>query len=280
MQTFLNPPISTSVTSNWTGLVLEYCQQPACILPECEIAWHTLTVVQTQRQNTRVKVNGEQQRQPAKSGEVWILPANQISQSQWDGSLAYFRLLIEPDWLRSVAQTVFQQRAYCLDLQLQITDPLVHQILLNLHRVLIEPQSGDSLYVDTLGHSLGAHLLKRYAQLEPPLTTTQTAPKRDFSEAIAYIHDNLSAPIQLANLAQVVYMNPNYFAEQFKQAMGLSPYRYVTQCRVQKAQKLLRDPRLSIATVAQQVGIHNPSHFARLFRQWTGLSPSAYRRQR
>ncbi|MEO1149191.1 MAG: helix-turn-helix transcriptional regulator, partial [Cyanobacteria bacterium J06638_22] len=77
--------------------------------------------------------------------------------------------------------------------------------------------------------------------------------------------------------ARLVPMTPNYFAEQFKQAVGLSPYRYVTQCRIQKAQQLLRQRHLPIAEIARQVGIHNPSHFARLFRQWTGVSPKAYR---
>lgn len=262
------------------GFVLEHCRQPACMLPECEIAWHTLTVVQTQSQNTRVVVNGKQQQQASKPGEMWLLPAHQLSQSQWNGTLEYFRLLIEPNWLRSLAQDVFQQREYCLSLQLQITDPLVHQILLNLHVASIEKQASDSLYAETLGHALGAHLLQRYGRLDQHLTKVTIPSKRDFSDAIAYIHDNLSESIQLADLAQLVHMSPNYFAEQFKQATGLSPYRYVIQCRIQKAQNLLRHEHLSIAAVAQQVGIYNPSHFARLFRQWTGLSPRAYRTQR
>lgn len=69
-------------------------------------------------------------------------------------------------------------------------------------------------------------------------------------DAIAYIHDHLQDPIRLADLARVVHMSPNYFVKQFKQAMGISPYRYVTQCRIQTAQKLLRHQHLAISEVA------------------------------
>ncbi|CDN10340.1 MAG: helix-turn-helix transcriptional regulator [Richelia sp.] len=69
-------------------------------------------------------------------------------------------------------------------------------------------------------------------------------------------------------------MSPNYFAEQFKQTIAISPYRYITQCRIKKAQRQNHQP---ITVIANQVGIHNPSHFARLFRQWTGISPREYR---
>jgi AraC family transcriptional regulator len=260
MQTLFKPPMSTSASLNWTGIVLEHHQHPAYVLPRCEIAWHILISLRTQPKDTRVTVNGKQQ-QKAKLCDTWILPANQTSQSQWDGALDYFRLLIEPAWLKSLAQDIFQQRGYRLDLKLQINDPLIHQILLNLHVASIGKWPSDAFYADSLRHALGAHILRHYAQLDQHLTKTNILSNRDFKVAIAYIHDNLSESIQLTDLAQLVHMSPNYFAEQFKQATGLSPYRFVIQCRIQKAQELLRRRHLSIAELAQQVGIYNPSHF-------------------
>ncbi|NER82789.1 MAG: helix-turn-helix transcriptional regulator [Leptolyngbya sp. SIO1D8] len=276
-QATLDSPQLSSAHLHWPGLILEHCQQPACNLPQCEIAWHTLSMIQGQQGQTRVAVNQQWQRYVAKPGELWLLPACQLSQSQWDGPLEYLRLLIEPQWLMSLATEVMGQRGYYLDLNRQVMDPLVHQILLALHQELMQNSSASHFYAEALGHGLGVHLLKRYARLDNCSPRPNGASAGDFRCVDAYIRAHLSDTIRLADLAHLVHMSPNYFAEQFKQVMGISPYRYVTQCRIQVAQKLLAQRVLSISEVASQVGIHNPSHFARCFRQWTGTSPKAYR---
>jgi AraC family transcriptional regulator len=216
MQTSCNPPRSTSASLHWTGILLEHHQQPAYALPICEPAWHTLVSVRTQPKDTRVTVNGTGGQSVVKPCDTWILPANQTSQSQWDGALDYFRLLIEPAWLKSITQDVFQQQRYRLDLKLQINDPLIHQILLNLHVASIGEWPNDTFYADSLMHALGAHILRHYAQLDQHMTKTNMLSNRDFKVVIAYIHDNLSESIQLTDLARLVHMSPNYFAEQFK----------------------------------------------------------------
>ncbi|KAI9132943.1 AraC family transcriptional regulator [Acaryochloris sp. CCMEE 5410] len=272
LQRTLNAPI---FASPGLGFVFEHCQQPRTQLPECANADHALCIVQSHPGQTRITVNHQQQRQVARPGEVWLLPAQQITQSQWDGNLDYFRLLICPQWLRELAHDETGVQQYALDLQLQVLDPLLFQIALALKTELTGSTQPDFLYVESLSHTLGRHLLRRYASCSPDLPLQYS--KGEFQDAIAYIHDHLQDPIRLADLAKVVHMSPNYFAEQFKQAMGISPYRYVTQCRIQTAQRLLRNQHLAISEVAHQVGIANPSQFSRLFRQWTGISPRTYR---
>ncbi|CDN11262.1 MAG: hypothetical protein HRU34_08830 [Richelia sp.] len=56
------------------------------------------------------------------------------------------------------------------DLNMQVTDPFIHQIILTLQLELRENQTIRSLYADSLGHTLGLHLLKRYAKLDDAIT--------------------------------------------------------------------------------------------------------------
>jgi AraC-like DNA-binding protein len=61
------------------------------------------------------------------------------------------------------------------------------------------------------------------------------------------------------------------------QKLGASYRTLLTEQRMESAKRLLRDPRISIASVAEQMGYTNPVNFTRAFRRAVGLAPSAYR---
>jgi AraC-like DNA-binding protein len=63
-------------------------------------------------------------------------------------------------------------------------------------------------------------------------------------------------------------------------AAGTTFTRELYACRLDRAQRLLRDKRfdgLGIAEIAWNCGFSEPSHFTRRFRERFGLPPSAYR---
>jgi len=96
--------------------------------------------------------------------------------------------------------------------------------------------------------------------------------------AARYIRQNYARPIKLADIAAVVNFSPVYFGAVFRRVAGRTPIDYLNQTRVQAAQELLLSPTLSVAEVAQRVGIGDPSYFARLFKKYTGLSPREFRK--
>lgn len=61
--------------------------------------------------------------------------------------------------------------------------------------------------------------------------------------------------------------------------MGISPYNYVIEQRIEKAKKFLSRSNLSITQIALECGFADSSHFARHFRKMTGMSASKYRQQ-
>ncbi len=81
-------------------------------------------------------------------------------------------------------------------------------------------------------------------------------------------------------MATQLGMSQYYFCRLFRQSMGLPPYRYVIQQRIERAKQLLRSERQrAIADIALDCGFSSQSHLARHFRQMTGVTPKAYRRQ-
>jgi len=62
----------------------------------------------------------------------------------------------------------------------------------------------------------------------------------------------------------------------FKRRFGLSPLKYLTGSRMEKAKWLLREGGNKIAWVGSRVGYSDPGYFARAFRKYSGMSPSEY----
>ena len=60
--------------------------------------------------------------------------------------------------------------------------------------------------------------------------------------------------------------------------MGVSPWQYVIEQRVERAKELLKNSELAIFEVALACGFSNQSHLHKHFRKATGIAPNRYRR--
>lgn len=106
----------------------------------------------------------------------------------------------------------------------------------------------------------------------------QSAPAGKLEQLSTYIEEHLSGEITLEGLARQMHFHPNYFSAFFKKHYGVSPLKYVSGLRLQRAKQLLRDTSLPVAEVAARTGFHDLFHFSRRFKEQTGYSPSDFRK--
>ena len=140
---------------------------------------------------------------------------------------------------------------------------------------------GSALYLDSLTNVLGVHLLRRYCTFEPKtVADARGLSGSKLRQAIAYIHDNLDREISLGAIATHLGMSPYHFSRWFKQSMGVPPYRYALQQRIERAKVLLQHAKLSLADVALQCGFNSQSHLIHHFKKQTGMTPKQYRELR
>ena len=97
--------------------------------------------------------------------------------------------------------------------------------------------------------------------------------------ALGLIHESPGRNWTVQSLAASAGMSRSAFAVRFNRLVGEPPLHYLTRWRMQKAQRLLRDGRASLSTVAQSVGYDSEAAFSKAFKRAVGAAPGTYRRQ-
>lgn len=92
-----------------------------------------------------------------------------------------------------------------------------------------------------------------------------------------YLDQNFTSPITLDSLSETVYISKHYLSHLFKEQTGVSPIKYLTSKRMEKACELLSETELPISEVSKAVGYENPLYFSQVFKRIYGISPVKYR---
>ena len=91
----------------------------------------------------------------------------------------------------------------------------------------------------------------------------------------AYIEDSYTSHITIRDLARQFYVSESTVSHLFKQKMGVSLYRYVTQRRLISAKNLIQQGK-HLEDVSREVGFADYSTFYRAFKQEFGISPRQF----
>ncbi len=93
----------------------------------------------------------------------------------------------------------------------------------------------------------------------------------------AMVTRNPELPFSVANIARAARLTPNHFSTRFRAESGQTFSSFLAAQRLECAVRLLGDPRLQIAEVAERAGFADPAYFTRRFRRAFGVSPAAWR---
>jgi AraC-like DNA-binding protein len=81
----------------------------------------------------------------------------------------------------------------------------------------------------------------------------------------------------VAELASAAAVSRSVLDQRFREILGRSPIRYLTEWRMHLADDLLRTTDLGVAAVSRRVGYESEEAFSRAFRRSHGSSPGAWR---
>lgn len=107
----------------------------------------------------------------------------------------------------------------------------------------------------------------------------ELAGTEDWRRATAWIIDHLGEPVGRDHIAQAIGIHPNHLSRLCRRFMQMPLAEYLTEQRLKKAQRLLRQTTYSIGEIASQCGYGDHIHFRKRFKVWSGQTPRSFRLQ-
>ena len=90
-----------------------------------------------------------------------------------------------------------------------------------------------------------------------------------------YIDKNYAASLNIANASKMAGINRAYFCKYFKAITKLTFKDYLINARLKIARELLKNKKLKINDVAEQIG-YSPKYFSETFKKSYGISPKRF----
>ena len=122
-------------------------------------------------------------------------------------------------------------------------------------------------------------LLNRVALDEHLLVPKYQQNDELLDNVLSYIREHYTGPITLNSVADHFFTSPSSIEALMTKRVGKPFYRYVTECRIIRAQTLIASG-MPLKEVGLACGYNDYSNFYRAFNREVGISPSQYRHHR
>jgi AraC family transcriptional regulator len=215
----------------------------------------------------------------AQPGELLITPAGEGNSIRQHQSIEAFVCCLNPILVSTLAAQEWSADSKSIEIVAGFNrDPELWLLGERLAARLRSPIAGSRLFAETLLTQIAIKLLWNYSSLprQSDANEEKLADPR-LRRVIDYLHASFGEEVSLDRLAGVAGLSPNYFLHAFKQTMGRTPHRYLTELRIAKACELLENPHQSIVEISLAVGFSSQSHLTTVFRRFMKTTPAAYR---
>lgn len=102
--------------------------------------------------------------------------------------------------------------------------------------------------------------------------------KRLYCEILDYISCFIDKDLKVSAIARHFGYNEKYISRYFKELSGISLKQYILRQKIERANLLLADTRLTITSISRSLGFSDYHNFIRAYKSITAMTPSEYRK--
>ena len=107
--------------------------------------------------------------------------------------------------------------------------------------------------------------------------TTRVELYRRLHRAKDFMDSTCTENKSLDEIARIACLSTYHFLRTFKEVFGITPHRYLSARKMERATLLLKDSDLPVSVICSEVGFESPGTFSRVFKERYGMTPSQYR---
>ncbi|SBT46730.1 helix-turn-helix domain-containing protein [Micromonospora narathiwatensis] len=97
--------------------------------------------------------------------------------------------------------------------------------------------------------------------------------------SIMLMRDNLGEQLTVDDMARAAMFSKFHYTRVFQRVTGVSPGRFLSALRLQRAKSLLLSTSMNVADISVHVGYNSVGTFSSRFTRSVGLPPTEYRRR-
>ena len=110
-----------------------------------------------------------------------------------------------------------------------------------------------------------------------PAVSAGSRERAVIERVFAYLSAHIDQPVQIAAVCQELELSQSYLYRCCRSVMNCSPSQLITRQKLTHAQTLLKNPDLTISSVAEAIG-YDPYYFSNQFKKLFLVSPSEFRK--
>lgn len=210
-------------------------------------------------------------------GDVFLTGPCELPRRTSKGNAEFVLVEVAPKFIMRVAEEMTTGGAIEVRQLWSEKEESLRYIVMTLHHEVLAGCPSGRLFAEYMGLSFATTLLSKHTASRVRLNYRGGLSQTKLRQVTEFIQDNLSGNLTVADMANLVQMGPCHFARAFKESTNMSPHQFVLRRRIERALQLLKEPQVSLAGVAYEVGFSSQGHFSTVFRKAAGVSPSEYR---
>jgi AraC family transcriptional regulator len=281
--------IVSSLDADWNTLLLETRKKPATVdlwepLPSSDLALILFTegeIIFETREGRRTS------RRTVQPGQGRIIPSGAVEQVRWFSDISRnvrtTHIFIPKELFDSCADEYRSAGSRSREIEHAISwfaDPAINAVCGSLVDAVHDGVPG--LYADTAALFIAKHLLSMRSGtdlLAEEENRSGSISDQRLARVIEYMQVNYARSVSIEDLSHEAGISKFHFVTLFRKKVGVTPHRYLTDLRLNKAATLLRNSRSTIEQVARACGYGHGAQFTTAFTRYFDKTPSFFRKE-
>jgi AraC family transcriptional regulator len=272
----------TSASFGWRGIIVERHRLPPAEMPEHSVIGHGISVNVGAKPTSFAWTRGRNgwDDQPTNPGQCRVLTHGESHPTRWLQTYDEIALVIDPRLVADVVEDGLPPHRIELVTRRSVTDSVIVDFATTLQAELAFGAPNGVLYAEALTVGLVLHLLANHAVAKPKVPSPRGKLNAyQLRSVLDCIASQLDDDVSLVTLAQRARISPFHFARLFRATVGVAPHQFVSRLRLEKAVRLMKAGRLTLAHIAVECGFHDQPHFTRAFHSVFRTTPAMYLRR-